>query len=214
MRATTTLPLAALFVLASACHNSASDAPHAATTSAAVAAPASAPAANAEHLTFGPPNSRVTFVGTKMVGHHDGGFDRFTGTLDLSPEHLEASRVTVDIEMASVNTDTERLTGHLRSGDFFDAEHFPHSTFTSTEIRAGGANGATHTITGNLTMRGQTHGVTFPATIAVTPGEVTANAEFTINRRDWGIVYAGMPDNLIHDEVLIRLAIHAPRAAH
>jgi polyisoprenoid-binding protein YceI len=156
----------------------------------------------------------VQFVGSKVTRSHDGQFNQFTGTIDLAPERLEASRVHIDIDMDSVTTDTERLTQHLKSSDLFDVARFPRATFESTEIRAAGTGGATHTITGNLTLHGQTRAITFPATIAVTPTEVTATSEFAINRRDFGIVYPGMPDDLIRDNVVIRLNVRAPRAAH
>jgi len=50
--------------------------------------------------------------------------------------------------------------------------------------------------------------------VTVSPSEVTATAEFVINRREFGIVYAGMPDNLIRDDVAMHLRLRAPRAAH
>ncbi|MFO0648783.1 MAG: YceI family protein [Polyangiales bacterium] len=78
----------------------------------------------------------------------------------------------------------------------------------------GGSNGATHTVTGTLSLHGQSRSITFPATIAVGASEVTARSEFVINRRDFGLVYPGMPDNLIRDEVTIRFDLRAPRAAH
>ena len=53
--------------------------------------------------------------------------------------------------------------------------------------------------------------VTFPATIKVNAESVDAAAEFAINRKDWGIVYPGKPDDLIKDEVLLKLTIHATR---
>ena len=74
--------------------------------------------------------------------------------------------------MDSIWTDTEKLTGHLKSADFFDVAKFPKSTFESTEIKAGSsdakAKDATHTVTGNLTLHGVTRSIQFPAKIAVT----------------------------------------------
>jgi polyisoprenoid-binding protein YceI len=168
---------------------------------------------SAERVVFAPPTSTIAFTGAKVTGTHSGSFGTFTGTLDLNAAHPEQSRMRVEIDMASVTTDTERLTGHLKSPDFFDVAQFARSTFTSTTIAVGGANGATHTITGNFELHGQTRAVTFPATVNVSDTEVTARAEFVINRRDFGIVYAGMPDNLIRDEVNIRLNLRAPRGA-
>jgi len=184
-------------------------------TTSAVTAPAPAAQVSAtEHLTIDAAASSVGFTGAKVTGQHNGSFPTFTGTLDLDPARVENSRVAVDIDTTSVTTDTPRLTTHLRSADFFDVERFPRATFTSTAIAPGGANGATHTITGNLALHGVTRAISFPATVTVSPSEVTATAEFVINRREFGIVYAGMPDNLIRDDVAMHLRLRAPRAAH
>ena len=95
--------------------------------------------------------------------------------------------------MASAQADDPRLTNHLKSPDFFDIAAHPRATFTSTAVRASGPAGATHTLTGELSLRGVTRAISFPATVAVSPTELTARAEFTINRRDFGITYPGCP---------------------
>ena len=100
------------------------------------------------------------------------------------------------------------LRKHLKSPDFFDVEKFPTATFKSTAIEKTDDG---HTITGDLTLHGVTKRVSFPATVTVTDGQVTANSEFSINRNDFGIVYPGMPDDLIRDLVVIKLSRALPR---
>ena len=107
-----------------------------------------------------------------------------------------------------------RLAAHLLTDDFFDTATFPNATFSSTTVAAGATGNvgdvpATHTITGDLTLHGVTNRISFPAAIEVTDAGVRARSEFTINRRDFGIVYPGMPDDLIHDDVVIRFDVHA-----
>lgn len=184
-----------------------------ATTRAATTPAAPARASATEHLTISSAISTVGFTGAKVTGTHNGSFPTFTGTIDLDPAHIEGSRIAVDIDTTSVTTDTPRLTTHLKSVDFFDVTRFPRATFTSTAIAAGGASGATHTITGNLVLHGVTRAITFPATVTVSPTEVAATAEFVINRREYGIVYAGMADDLIRDDVAMHLNVRAPRTA-
>jgi polyisoprenoid-binding protein YceI len=106
-----------------------------------------------------------------------------------------------------------KLTEHLKTPDFFDVAKFPDAKFVSTEIRAGGDKGASHTVTGNLTMHGVTKSVTFPATIAVTADTASVDSDFSINRKDFGINYAGAADNLIRDDVVIKLTIRATKAS-
>jgi polyisoprenoid-binding protein YceI len=161
---------------------------------------------------IGPDNSTVAFTGSKVTGKHEGGFKSFTGAIDLVGERPEDSRVRVEVDMKSVYTDTDQLTGHLQTGDFFEVDKHPRATFTSTKITSDTARGAgNYSVTGDLEMRGVKKSITFPADIAVTPSHVTVKSEFAINRKDFGIVYAGKADDLIRDDVVIHLDLRAPR---
>lgn len=168
--------------------------------------------AAAVSLPITPENSKIAFIGSKVTGKHDGGFKSFTGTIDLVGEKPEDSRVSVEIDMKSVFTDTEQLTGHLQTGDFFEVDKHPTSTFVSTRIVPDASKGENnYTITGDLEMRGVKKSITFPATITISPTEVTVKSEFAINRKDFGIVYAGKADDLIRDDVVIRLDLKTAR---
>jgi len=189
-------------------------APPAATTSAATTpTPATPPSATVERLPIRPDASTIGFVGRKITASHDGRFAQFSGTIELDAAHVENSRVNVEIQMASVQIEPERLRNHLVSPDLFNVAQFPTATFASTALRAGGADGASHTMTGNLTLHGQTRSISFPARVVVGERAVTASAEFSINRREFGIIYPGMPDDLIQDQVTIRLSLTAPRGS-
>ena len=87
-------------------------------------------------LTLTPEISKVEFTGSKVTGKHDGGFKVFKGVIDLVSDKAETSRVLVDIEMASVFSDSDGLTKHLQTGDFFEVEKFPKASFVSTKIEA------------------------------------------------------------------------------
>jgi len=155
-------------------------------------------------------NSKVEFVGSKVTGKHDGGFKAFTGTVDLVNKKPEESRVSVDIDAASMFSDDEKLTGHLKSADFFEVEKYPKATFVSTKIVPDAAKGAgNYTVTGDFNLHGQTKAITFPAKITVNDADVAVESEFSINRRDFGIVYAGKTDDLIRDDVVIKLNLKA-----
>ncbi len=120
--------------------------------------------------------------------------------------------MSVDIDTDSLfSPDGDRLVGHLKSADFFDVAKFPKASFVSTEVKKGGDKGASHTVTGNLTLHGVTKGVSFPANVRTTAGGVDVDAEFAINRKDFGLVYAGKPDDLIRDDVVIRLTIRSKK---
>ena len=192
-----------------ACNDPAADKTKAKTGEAAqVASPA---AAQGQKYLITPQNSKIEFVGSKVTGHHNGSFGDFSGEIDHTG-NPETSRVSITIKTDSITTDTPDLTKHLKTADFFDVAKFPEAKFVSTAIKTGGENGATHTVTGNLTLHGVTKAVTFPATINVTPDAATVESSFSINRKDFGINYAGAAHNLIRDDVVLTLHIRATKA--
>ena len=158
-------------------------------------------------LKLSPENTKVAFVGSKMIGSHEGAFLAFSGTVDYKSGDPLTAAINVGIDLASVKTDSEKLDGHLKSPDFFDVEKFPKATFVSTGVAAGGADGATHTVNGEFTLHGVQKAIAVPAKIEVSEKKVSVSSEFTINRKDYGIVYPGMPDNLIKDDVVIKLSV-------
>lgn len=212
-------------VFLAACEDPAANKPKAtttnSTTNAATNAPANATTANATApkmetkgtaYKIASETSKVEWVGSKVTGKHDGGFKTFTGTVDLVNKKPEESRVFVDIDATSIYSDDEKLTGHLKSKDFFEVETYPKASFTSTKIVADAAKGAgNYTVTGDFNLHGQTKSITFPAKITVGDVEVAVESEFSINRKDFGIVYAGKTDDLIRDDVVIRLNLKAAK---
>ena len=196
-----------ILLLLSGCSNPAADKPKAATGEAGTAS--SSPVAGQKYV-ITPENSQIEFIGAKVTGQHHGEFKKFSGTIDVAGAP-EKSRVAITIDSSSIETDTPDLTKHLKTADFFDVAKYPDTKFESTEIKPGGDKGATHTVTGNLTMHGVTKSVTFPATITVSPGVVTVESNFAINRKDFGINYAGAADNLIRDDVVLTLHVKATK---
>jgi polyisoprenoid-binding protein YceI len=193
-----------------ACDNPAKDAAHATVSQPAAVASQAVPASAATYG-FSQADSKIAFVGAKVTRKHDGSFGAFRGTITVPNGDATKGLVTVDVDAASISTDTEKLTGHLKSPDFFDAEKFPKVSFRSTSIAAGGPAGATHTIVGNLTLHGVTKSISFPAKVEVSPAATNVDAEFAINRKDFGITYPGMADDLIRDDVLVRLTVRAAK---
>ncbi len=213
--------LSIVFITAAlGCPDPAAKAPKANVGSAPAAAtkaddPASAPATKSaadsavERLEFSEATSKLEFVGSKVTASHPGGFAKFSGTIELDPANLTASRVKVSIDVHSAFSDSEKLTGHLLSADFFDAAAHPEATFDLTKITA--TDGA-YELAGTLQIRGMTKSISFPAKIDVADSAVTATAEFSINRKDFNMAYPGRADDLIRDDVLIKLNISAPRS--
>ncbi len=181
-------------------------------TSVASSAVESKAAGSVVKLDFDETSSKIEWVGSKVTGKHEGGFRRFRGTVSLVDNDFEKSSVTVEIDTDSIYSDSDKLVEHLKSADFFEVGKFPKATFTSTAVKKGGEKGASHTVTGNLTLHGVTKSISFPATIrSGAGGGIEVDAEFSINRKDFGIVYAGKPDDLIRDDVVIKLTIRSQK---
>ncbi|MED5372410.1 MAG: YceI family protein [Myxococcota bacterium] len=170
---------------------------------------AAAPALPADGVKVDKASSSIGFVGAKVTGQHDGGFKDFDGAVVLN-DAGEPTDVVFVVDMNSTWADADKLTKHLKDGDFFDVATYPESSFDATSITKG--EDGKYTVVGILDLRGQKKELTFPADIVVADDKVTMDAEFTMNRKVWGIAYAGKPDDLIKDEVLLKLDFDFPRS--
>ncbi len=153
------------------------------------------------------PSSEVLFVGSKVTGKHDGGFKTFSGYFTVRDGAPVGSDHKVVIDMNSVFSDDEKLTAHLKSADFFEVETYPESVFEVTGVTRN--DNGNYSLSGNFKLHGVTKNITFPATVTQDGETVRIDAEFDINRKDFGIVYAGKADDLIRDEVVIKLKLEA-----
>lgn len=154
-------------------------------------------------------DSKISFVGSKVTGSHDGGFKTFDGIIAVADGMIVApSKVT--IQMGSIWSDSDRLTGHLMSDDFFDVENIPTAEFAVTSMKDTPEGPE---MTGNLTLHGVTKSITFKPEVSITDTEVSMKAEFDIMRFDFGVVYKGKVDDLIRDEVVIKFDVKATTGA-
>ncbi len=148
--------------------------------------------------------SKLEWYGSKVSGGHDGGFADYQGTVSFNTKG-EVGKIEFTVDVNSIYSDVEQLTEHLKSADFFEVETYPTATFVSTNIVANSAELDEYTITGDMTIKGETVSITFPAKVAVQEGKLHTSAEFNINRFDYGITYEGKADDLINKEVLLKL---------
>lgn len=145
-------------------------------------------------------NTKVTFVGSKPDGKHEGGFKALTGTATAGADPTTL-KLEVEIDMDSTWSDNDKLTGHLKAPDFFSVKDHPKSKFVSTKVAKSDAG---YTITGDLTLRGKTQSISFPATIAVAGGGLKLTSEFSIDRTQFGMDYGqGKVDNKVALKVVV-----------
>ncbi len=167
--------------------------------------------------------TNIGWIGTKANGQHNGSFKVTEGTLAVKDGSLTGGNFTIDVSSLTVldleGEDKGKLEGHLKSGDFFMVDSFPTAKFEITGVSPYDAttsesklDGATHSISGNLTLRGETKNVTFPAMVGIEGNSVTAKADFNIDRTQWGLNYKG-PNNpadwFIAKEVNLKLDVKA-----
>ena len=149
--------------------------------------------------------STIGFVASKVTRSHNGGFKNVAGTLKVAGGKIVGTP-EIKINMKSTWADDDRLTRHLMSPDFFNVDQNPTATFTLTSITPTGDN---YQVTGNLNLHGVAKSISFPANISIGADAVKIKAEFAINRRDFNINYPGMPNDLIRDNVVIKLDVTA-----
>lgn len=151
--------------------------------------------------------SSFGFVGAKVTGDHTGSFKEFTGNGWIGEKGLE--KIDLEVTTASVESDNPKLTGHLKSPDFFDVASHPKARFVSKTIAA---DGDKFKIAGDMTIRGITKTISFPATITDDGTNLKAATEFTLKRFDFEIAYKGKADNLIKDDVLMKINLTFPKS--
>jgi len=171
--------------------------------------------------------SVVEWVGTKPTGKHNGTLSLKEGNIAVENNAITGGKFVIDINSLKAldqdSTGNAKLAGHLASPDFFDAAKFPEATFEIATVAVGvdttGGHkiilqDATHTITGNLTLKGVTKSISFPAKVALTETSVTTDADFNIDRTQWGLSYGadkGLKDKMIHADVNLKLHIVATK---
>lgn len=173
-------------------------------------------------------DSFVRFVGHGVGKNHPGRFKITEGTVSISDGAITAGSFTINIHSLSVEEQGEmfqtKLKPHLLSGDFFDAERFGDAKFVITKVEPYEASdadksivdGANYRISGNLTLKGTSKNITFPARINLDGNTLKGKANFDIDRREWQMNYGNdktLGDKFISETVNIELDIQAEKAS-
>jgi polyisoprenoid-binding protein YceI len=135
-----------------------------------------------------------------------GSFIEFSGTVEAG-DTFENAKISFEANTASINTNSEQRDGHLKSGDFFDAEKFPKLNFKATKFSKKGDG---FELIGDLTIKDITNSVTLAVEYGGTAkdpwGNTKAGFEVTgkINRKDFGLTWNAPTEAggvLVSDEV-------------
>jgi polyisoprenoid-binding protein YceI len=145
---------------------------------------------------------------------HLGYINLLKGELTIEKNQLAGG--VVEVDMNTITDESHKsdnnLIDHIKSPDFFDVKKFPISRFVITKVAS--ANDGVN-ITGNLTIKGITNEVTFPASIEVKADLVNANGKLIIDRTKWDVRYgsgkffSNLANEAISDEIALDIKIVA-----
>lgn len=177
------------------------------------------------NFTIDTTTSKVNWVGSKPTGKHTGYFLLSNGGFAVNNGTITGGNFTINANSLTVTDltgeDKGKLEGHLKSADFFNVEKYATARFEVTGVTTYDSTtatvklaGATHVISGNLTLLDSTKNISFPAKVNLTDAAITAEASFNIDRTQWGLNYKG-PNNpqdwFISKEVNLTLNISASK---
>ncbi len=136
--------------------------------------------------------SKVNWTGKKVSGAHEGTIKVADGKLISDGKTITGG--TFDIDMSSITCSdlkdqgyNDKLVGHLKSDDFFSAEKFPKSTLVIKSATSQGKD--QYKITGDLTIKGITKPIEFPAAVQISGSEIKATAKIIVDRTLYDIKY-------------------------
>ncbi|MGK7389983.1 MAG: YceI family protein [Candidatus Cyclobacteriaceae bacterium M2_1C_046] len=164
-----------------------------------------------------PEESTVKWVGRKVTGEHYGTVALKSGNLDIQDGQLKGGSFVVD--MTSIVSDDltgeykGKLEGHLKSDDFFGVENYPEAKFIVTKAVKKGGN--QYDVTGDLTVKGKTNVVTFPAEVVITDKNAYATATITVDRSKYDVRYGSgsffdnLGDKTIYDNFELQVKLVA-----
>jgi len=156
-------------------------------------------------------SSKVEALAAKVLNSHPILFHDFDGKVSVADGKVAG--IAFEVDMASLEADVPKLTAHLKNEDFFDVPKHPKSTFVSTSVSEGSdIPDMSHTVVGTFDIHGHKKKVTFPASISLSDGAVSAKTEFALNREDFGLTYqVQTADNLIQDKVVLTVELKASK---
>ena len=154
-------------------------------------------AANAPGYALQPQLSTLGWEGKAVTHGHNGTMQFSTGELLVKGDAVVGGTVTVDmktLKATDIKDDESRgkFVGHMTSDDFFGVATYPTSTFkivSVTPIKGAAKDADNATVAGDMTIKGVTQRITFPAKVGVKDGVAAATGKVTIDRTKFGLKY-------------------------
>ena len=131
--------------------------------------------------------SKITWVGKKVTGQHTGTVNLSEGNFTSKENKITGGTFSIDMTSLKDADANARLETHLKSDDFFSTEKFPETTFVTSNIESKG--GDQYIVKGNLTIKGITNEIEFPATIQISNDQLSAKAKILVDRTKFDIKF-------------------------
>jgi polyisoprenoid-binding protein YceI len=162
--------------------------------------------AQAQAQSVDPAASELVFVTRQMGVPVEGRFQRWSAQVALDPRKPEAGQVVLRIQMDSVSFAAPEVSAEAQRAVWLDTAKFPQAVFQSKAIKPAG-NGRYEMI-GRLTLKGESHDMVVPVTLAQNGSRGTASGNFTVKRSDFRIGEGEWTDeSLVAHEVQVRFRI-------
>jgi polyisoprenoid-binding protein YceI len=150
--------------------------------------------------------SELVFVTKQMGVPVEGRFERWSAQVALDPRKPEAGQVVLRIQVDSVTFAAPEVTAEAQRPVWLDTARFPQAVFQSTTIKPAGSG--RYEMSGKLTLKGQSHDMVVPITLAQNGARGTATGQFTVKRNDFRIGEGEWTDpSLVAPEVQVRFRI-------
>lgn len=184
----------------------------------AVATPAPAPSAEATPVRAGPAvwkiqaGSTLSFATTWSGDAVTGRFDKWSSDILFSPDALDRSRISVAIDLASVNTGDAQRDASLPTSDWFDAATHPKATFTATRFeKTGEGRFVAH---GKLSLRGVSRPLDLPFRLKIDGDRAEVSGVTSLDRTAFGVGQGEWANtDQIPAKVSVRIALKARRTS-
>lgn len=164
-------------------------------------------------------SSKVEWLAKKVTGQHNGSINIKSGGLTFSGNKLTGGNFVINMKTIKVLDLEEgskmngKLTGHLNSPDFFNTAEFGEASFKITSVKKSKSDGGNYNITGDLTIKGKSSSITFPAKVSKDGSKISATAKMVFDRSKYDVkfrsasFFENLGDKMIYDDVEMTVSL-------
>jgi polyisoprenoid-binding protein YceI len=164
--------------------------------------------------------SKLDWKGSKIIGSHNGNVNFSSGKLFIKNGVLTGGEFVIDMNSITCTDITDagtnaKLIGHLKNDDFFATDKHPTASVKITKVEKLKSKKGTYNIKADLTIKGITNSVSFPATLTKSGNKYVAKANMNIDRTKWDVKYGSasffesLGDKAIKNEIEFGISLES-----